>query len=302
MIEKSLTKCAICGTYDNSQVVLKSNLDDKSFSTEVFSARRIPDRRYYQWVKCSECGLLRSDPIREIALDELYKKSKFDYGFEIQGLKKTYMKLLSKSGFSDKTSAKILEIGGGNGFFLDAVLDKFPEAKVVGVEPSLDAVEKSSERVRPFMIASMMNSKLFANSTFNYACIFHVLDHLPDPDVTLSQIYDSLESQGVVVIAVHNSKSWSARLFKEKSPIFDVEHTYLYDKKTLSKILEKSNFNLVRISSYSNKYSLLYLLQLSPIPSGIKLKAMNSSVISNLLKNIRITFPLGNIVAIGRKS
>ena len=73
------TKCAICGTPGNADVVYKASLDESTFSVEVFSARRLPDRRHYQWVRCRNCDLLRSDPILNVDLADLYEKSTFDY-------------------------------------------------------------------------------------------------------------------------------------------------------------------------------------------------------------------------------
>ena len=86
------TKCPICETLNNSISVYPSNVDANSFSTEVFSARRLPDRRHYQWVRCNSCTLLRSDPVLDVDLEKLYVESTFDYSTEVDGLKKTYFK------------------------------------------------------------------------------------------------------------------------------------------------------------------------------------------------------------------
>ena len=89
---------------------------------KFFSARRLPDRRFYRWVKCLKCGLYRSDPVLNINLSDLYTKSTFDYGAEVNGLKKTYSLLVKKALLPGKPKGGILEIGGGNGFFLEKAL------------------------------------------------------------------------------------------------------------------------------------------------------------------------------------
>ena len=83
------TICPICETSNNSEEVYPANIDADTFSTEVFSARRLPDRKHYQWVRCKSCTLLRSDPILEVDLEKLYVESTFDYSSELNGLKKT---------------------------------------------------------------------------------------------------------------------------------------------------------------------------------------------------------------------
>lgn len=90
------TKCPICESLANAVPVYPSNVDESSFSTEIFSARRLPDRRHYQWVRCNKCTLLRSDPVLDVDLEKLYVESTFDYSTEVDGLKKTYFNLVKK--------------------------------------------------------------------------------------------------------------------------------------------------------------------------------------------------------------
>jgi hypothetical protein len=113
---KAPTKCAICNTFDNSEIVFPATVDSDSITSETFSARRLPDRKYFQWVKCKSCTLLRSDPISNIDLTELYQNSTFDYSQELHGLKNSYGKLVTKA-ISNPKGKLLIEIGGGNGFF-----------------------------------------------------------------------------------------------------------------------------------------------------------------------------------------
>lgn len=292
------TKCAICQTYDNAVTRITSNFDHESFTVEVFSARRLPDRRYFEWVECKGCGLWRSDPVIELRLDSLYKESSFDYDLEVEALKKTYLKLYQRT--NPLAHQKILEIGGGNGFFLDAILENY-DAEIAGVEPSIEAVSKASTAVKPHLITAMMVPELFQNNTFTNVSLFHVLDHLSEPDKTLKTIHDVLQKNGTILIAVHNVKSWSARLLKSRSPIFDVEHTYLYDKKTIQLLLESNGYSVVDNRGYWNLYSLLYIVQLVPLPNFIKIKVMSNKSISRILGAFKLWLPLGNICVVGMK-
>jgi hypothetical protein len=91
------TSCPICQCQGNSIEVFPATIDPQSFTPEVFSARRLPDRRHYRWVKCKECSLYRSDPISDIDLSELYKISTFDYSTELHGLRNSYRKIVLKT-------------------------------------------------------------------------------------------------------------------------------------------------------------------------------------------------------------
>ena len=247
---------------------------------------------------CSTCGQYRSDPVKNLDLDALYKDSTFDYSDESESLAKTYFKLIQR-GLGNITSKSILEIGGGNGFVLDYAL-KRGCGEILGVEPSTRAVESASPEVKPYMVVSMFKRGAVNSGKFDCAAMFHVMDHLPDPLETLEGINDALKPGGVVVIAVHNVDSWSARLFKSTSPIFDVEHTFLYSKNTAINILQKAGFTRVAARSYWNVYSIKYLIQLLPIPRKFKLVILDGQI-GKILHRISLPIPLGNMVVIGTK-
>jgi SAM-dependent methyltransferase len=292
------TKCCYCETIDNATEIFPANFDSDSFSAEVFSARRVPDRRYFRWVSCNSCGQYRSDPVEVLDLERLYKDSTFDYSTESESLARTYFKLI-QAGLGEVPGKSLLEIGGGNGFVLDYALRK-GIGSVLGVEPSTRAIESASAQVKPFMIASMFHSDVVPVNSFDCVAIFHVLDHLPAPLETLEGIYAALKPGGVVVIAVHDVKSWSAKLFKSRSPIFDVEHTYLFSSESGINLLRKAGFTGVTSRSYWNVYSLKYLIQLLPIPRSLKLRILEGGL-GRLLSKLSLPVPLGNMVLTGFK-
>ena len=292
------TKCAICGSNGNSHIIYKSTIDSDVFTPEIFSARRLPDRKYYQWVRCNECGLYRSDPISDIDLSELYKKSNFDYSNELHGLSNSYKKIVLKT--CQKPSGKTLvEIGGGNGFFLQEALD-IGFKSVIEIEPSVNAYNSAKSELKKFFIVDMLKPGLIEDGIADIVVIFHVLDHLTDPLEVLSLVYRMLKPGGSICIAVHNVNSVSAKVLGNKSPIFDVEHTYLYSKSTIKKLLAEAGFKKTRASHYKNSYSLRYIIHLIPLSYKLKKKLLDSRI-SHKLFNVRITVPLGNMWAAGIK-
>lgn len=292
------TKCANCKTYGKSKIKYKSTVESESFTPEIFSARRIPDKKHYQWVICIKCGLYRSDPISDIDLDELYKVSTFDYSTELHGLRNSYRKIVYKTCPNPKGKS-IVEIGGGNGFFLEEA-QEMGFTELTEIEPSLSAFESAHKTLKPYFIVDMLRDGLVPNNSVDTVVIFHVLDHLPDPVVVLNLIYKMLKPGGSICIAVHNVNSISAKVLGNKSPIFDVEHTYLYSKKTIKELLKKSEFKSIKVHHYKNSYSLAYLVHLIPLNRSIKIKVLNSKF-GEKLRSLRITVPLGNMWAAGYK-
>lgn len=292
------TTCAICKTFGNSTKIYDSTIDESTFSVEVFSARRLPDRRHYQWVTCNACGLFRSDPIQDIDLFNLYKESTFDYSNELHGLSNSYRKLLEKTdgNFEGKS---LLELGGGNGFFL-LEAKKLGFKNLIEIEPSISARANADASIQNSFISEMLSPNLIKQGTQDYIAAFHVLDHLPNPSESVQILKSFLKERGYLIVAVHNVRSISATLLKNRSPIFDVEHTYLFSKETLRLLLLEAGFSNIVIKHYKNSYSLAYILHLLPMPSAIKSKILDSNL-SALLRKIKITVPLGNIYAIASK-
>lgn len=292
------TRCAICETLDNSIVIYPSTVTDEAISAEIFSARRLPDRKHYRWVKCLQCNLFRSDPVSSVNLDELYEKSTFDYSSELHGLKNSYRRIVLKS-IGNPSGKSILEIGGGNGFFLEEAL-KMGFESITEVEPSQHAYINASEEIKKYFVRSNLKSGIVKDASQDIVVAFHVLDHLTEPAAALTLIQDFLKPGGVLCLAVHNIDSISAKLLKSKSPIFDVEHTYLYSKKTLKKLLAKSGYVNIKVSHYKNSYSLAYLVHLLPISRRGKSWLLNTRFLG-VLKKSRVTVPLGNMWAYAEK-
>ena len=71
-------------------------------------------------VKCLRCGLVRSDPVADTdVISELYARSGFHYEAEVRNLTSTYGRYLSELERHGGGRESLLEIGCGNGFFLE---------------------------------------------------------------------------------------------------------------------------------------------------------------------------------------
>jgi hypothetical protein len=102
--------------------------------------------------------------------------------------------------------------------------------------------------------------------------------------------------KGSLIIAVHNQKSFSAKILKSKSPIYDIEHTYLYSKETLYKMLQMAGYRNIIVRAYWNWITIEYLLFLLPIPSKFKVFLEKTSL-GKFLRKYSICLPLGNMYA-----
>jgi SAM-dependent methyltransferase len=294
------TRCAICGTEGHSVELYPSNFIIEALNPTLFSARRLPDRIHYRIVRCSICGLVRSDPVADSRiLSQLYAQSTFDYGDEVDNLRLTYGHYLTKLDQYGVQKGTLLEIGCGNGFFLEEVL-KRGYVTVWGVEPSADAAARADSKVRSQILCDMMRPGLFGREQFDVICMFQVLDHIADPVGLLAECHRVLKPGGLVLCLNHNIEAISARILKDRSPIVDIEHTYLYSPDTLVRLFYRGGFKVLRINSVFNIYSPHYVARLLPLPSMVK------GILLRILKipffqQIRLPTPLGNLYLVAQK-
>ena len=295
-------QCALCGEDQKIVTLYNSTLKTQKIDYRTFSARRIPDRMHYRLVKCISCGLIFSNPIiEEKRINSFYFQSDFNYNQEAEYLKKTYFNYLKKYVLSsDPKNIKVLEIGCGNGFILEELIDNGIK-NVYGIEPGHTSVRKARSDIKNRIKISTWKKDLFPKNSFDVICCFHTLDHVIDPNKFVQDVYKSLKKDGKFFFIVHNTNGLSARLLGEKSPIFDIEHIYLFNARNLKELFYKNGFHGLETFSINNTYPINYWLKLLPLLSLLK---------NNMLKLLNITkiglYPFslsaGNVGIVGTKS
>jgi len=268
------TQCAICETDAWDRELYPDRLGADAATYTRFSARRQPDRVHYRIVRCQKCGLIRSDPVLpEEELARLYCGSAFDYEEESVCARVTYARYVGESLPLVKGRTRMLEIGCGNGFFLEKALE-LGFAEVHGVEPSRQAVEAASPAVRGRIKNELFQEGLYPPGSFSLVCGFQVLDHLTRPNEALRACRALLEPGGLALFINHDVGAWTNRILGERSPIIDIEHTYLYDKKTMVRIFCKNGFEVLRVFPVRNEYPLAYWCKMAPVPACLKIRLL----------------------------
>lgn len=292
--------CAICGTQGNATELYPANFTADDFSPEVFSARRLPDRIHYRMVKCNSCGLVRSDPVADAeTVSKLYHQSTFDYSEETTSLAQTYGRYLAKLEAHGITKGSLLEVGCGNGFFLKEARAQ-GYAEVRGVEPSRAAIELAPPDIRPGIVCGMMGPGIFPDESFDAICFFQVLDHIFDPGRIVETCFRLLKPGGFVLCLNHNIEAASAQGMKDRSPIIDIEHTYLYSPRTIGLLFSKAGFQVKKTGAVWNRYSVSYLTRLVPMPTALK-KSVLGALNATRVGRIPLRVPLGNLFMIAQK-
>ena len=145
-----------------------------------------------------------------------------------------------------------LDIGSGTGEFLNAC--KKSGFKVVGVEPSKIARKQAIENYN-LSVSENTDLSQYDNSEFNSISMWHVLEHVPNLNETLSHFNRVLKPEGKLIVAVPNHKSWDANYYNEYWAAWDVPiHLWHFSKNTIERLFKNHNFGLKK----TGKKNILY--------------------------------------------
>jgi SAM-dependent methyltransferase len=193
-----------------------------------------------------------------------------------------------------------VEIGGGTGFMLRYGREH-GFTRQIEIEPSADA----ERRYRPVSEGSRFLRGVFSGTTLppgsaSLVCFFQVLDHISDPRAFLADVWRALAPGGAAVCVTHDTRALSARLLGERSPIYDIEHTYLFHRKNLPALFGAVGFERMEAFAVANDYALRYWLHLFPLPVAVKPGLLR--VFDRVgLSDRKVSLYAGNFAVIARK-
>ena len=293
--------CPLCNSHDDSQIYTESNFNFASLDKFAFASRKIPEYMHYRMISCRTCDLLYASPLPPANILAMnYAEADFDSSVEAHCAAKTYAKLLPDIAkrIPDKEGA--LDIGTGDGAFLEQLL-KHEFKGVVGIEPSHAPIESANDVVRPLIIHGTFNPGVFPEKRFSLITCFQTMEHLPNPFEMCESAYAMLKQRGAIYIICHDYRSLSAKLLGMKSPIFDIEHLQLFSPQSATYLLNRCGFSNITVRPIVNSYPLYYWMKLLPIPGKIKLYILDK-LSTKPIGSYNLPLPVGNIAIIGYKS
>jgi len=232
-------------------------------------------------VSCLRCGLTYTNPRPD--KNEILEYYNQDYyginNVKFKGLIEKFIHLKRKIRalriIKIINSGKILDVGCGRGIFLNYMKELGWE--VYGTEITDIAAKFAKKILKSNIFIGPLEDHKFPDNFFDVITLFHVLEHLPHPLKTLQEIYRILKPNGLLVISVPNINSWQAQIFKTKWFHLDIpRHFFHFDYKSLSKMLPKEKWHILKIKRFSFEFE----------PFGWVQSILNIFFNSNLLYNI----------------
>jgi 2-polyprenyl-3-methyl-5-hydroxy-6-metoxy-1,4-benzoquinol methylase len=241
----------------------------------------ITNRQDVQVVSCQQCKLIYTRIGFEPANEELYstneytlvdtRKSLFDklLTFEYNKILRQIEKIQEKG--------RLLDFGSGKGKFLSVAKQRGWE--VYGVETAKKRAAFAREIYGIEVSTDYYTSGKVFGGKFKVITLLHVLEHLPEPNKTLSALIEAnLDKNGLLIIEVPNIKSFQASIagkhWLHLDPLHHINH---FKAEDLQSITTKLNLTTVKTKSYS-----FHLGVLGMADAFLKLVGYRRNIITDL--------------------
>ncbi len=209
----------------------------------------------FEIIECTQCGLWITSPRPDNEqLGAYYHSSTYiSHSDTSEGIINKLYKIVRNYTLRQKLKlvrqyvqkGSILDVGCGAGYFLDACRNAGFD--VSGIEPDNSTRNTATEKFKLDIFSEDMLDH-FEADFFDLISMWHVLEHVPDPDKRLHQLHRILKPGGMLFIAVPNRSSYDARHYGAYWAGYDVpRHLWHFSPHEITTIAEKSGFTMARI-------------------------------------------------------
>lgn len=250
-IKKNKLKCYLCQSPDISLAYLKLN---------------------YQILKCPKCGLhfLKFEQNYQQFIENYYQKGFFkgdkrlrayadyegDKNIELKNMGR-YLNHIRQF----KKNGNLLDVGCALGYLLEIAQKK--GFNVYGIDISKYAVDIARKKFGNHIYHSALSEAKLPSKYFDAITLFDLIEHLNDPAENLRNLRLSLKDDGILVLQTGDLSSFWANLNRINWHFLaPPQHLFFFDQKTITSLLSKAGFKVLKIEKHGKWISLRYLFHM----------------------------------------
>ena len=201
----------------------------------------------FDLVKCSYCGLIRTNPFPDSSSLNSYYVSKdyVSHSDDTKNFINSLYSLVKKYTLTKKfqrikkysTGKTLIDYGCGSGDFLHYASSKGWNA--IGYDSS-EIARNASHKKYGFNIQHPEKLSDLPPASVDIVTLWHVFEHVENPSGLLSTLRTILSDNGHIFIAVPNINSFDAKFYKSFWAALDVpRHLYHFNLNSLNNLCEK---------------------------------------------------------------
>jgi len=209
----------------------------------------------HEYYRCNECQLVYLWPLPDEAhLKQVYnsdyygvgEKEKFSSGMIVRVIDRFAGRRAKRFARYLKGGARIMDVGCGNGRFLEHLHSLKRNFELNGIEIDPGAALRASKRLkaRAWIHTVTDIEKFFGKQSFDALSYVHVFEHIQNPALVMDQFEKVLRPGGSVLIVIPNIESLQAKEYKHNWFHLDPpRHLHFYPPGLLIKEMEKRGFH-----------------------------------------------------------
>ena len=239
--------CNSCGSTE-TRPRFPSTLADDALPTQpdAFRCTHSGYGRHHAIVQCLACELVYTNPRPEGTriLDSYVAVEDPLYLQERDGRVLTFERHLRPLEKLKPPPGRLLDVGAYTGVFVEIAGRHGWEAW--GVEPSRWAVGEAHKRNLFQIVEGTLGSADLPTASFDVVTMWDVIEHVTDPFAELRRAHRLLKPGGLLVAHTMDIDSLFARLMNARWPWLMEMHIYYFSHRTLTAMLEKVGFEVIR--------------------------------------------------------
>ncbi len=155
-----------------------------------------------------------------------------------------------------RRAKRILDVGSGRGFTLYYLRKFFGFTRTVGTQISRPAYEFSRNLLGLEIYDRDLLELDFEDESFDVVIMWHVLEHLREPESYVHRISKLLCKGGAFIVEVPNLNSWTRRMTGKYWLGLDLEHhRWFFTPESLTRLLERCGLTVEKVHTFSLEYS-----------------------------------------------
>jgi 2-polyprenyl-3-methyl-5-hydroxy-6-metoxy-1,4-benzoquinol methylase len=249
-------ECCVCDLDDAEPIGVGEDFEYRT-SADTFLA-----------VQCNSCGLVYLNPRPTVSeFERIYPPnyhaldfSEQDFGFVHKVRSRLEAKRLLELCKDLPDDARILDVGCGDGFHLN-LLKQYGKASwtLEGVDIDKRAAQMAEKSGLKVHIGTIEELDLPKNS-YDLAFMIQTIEHVEKPEKVLSATRKVLKPNGKLVVVTDNTDSFDFKFFKGSywGGYHFPRHWNLFNRKSLSKLAEKTNFEVEKLATIVSPVNWVY--------------------------------------------